>query len=64
MYKLSLSDSWITPVETPIPDLPAVEGHTLVTFGDLLIRIGGCNPIENSCYNDIWAYKMLDSDEE
>lgn len=41
-----------------------VEGHTMIAFGDTLLSIGGCNPLEEICYDDIWAFKTISDQEE
>lgn len=65
MYKLTLSDSWIKQIERGNESkMPRVEGHTMIAFGDMLISIGGCNPIEDKCTDQVWAYKVLDASEE
>jgi len=65
MYKLSLSDSWITQIDTSNQQtMRKVEGHTFISFGDLIISIGGCNPLEEICNNEMWVYKVLSDQEE
>ena len=44
-WELKFTDSWITPIIDEAP-FPVAEGSILLTFGDLLLNVGGCNSLD------------------
>lgn len=36
----------------------------MTLFGDVLISIGGCNPLKETCESNLMAYKVMTNDEE
>ncbi|CDW87459.1 kelch motif family [Stylonychia lemnae] len=58
LYQLTLKDQWMKKVELKNEISPR-EGHQLVSFGSLVLSIGGCDSIKEQCNNDILVMQTL-----